>query len=425
MLLRSARLADGRLVDVTITDATITAVAPAQPNPPGPPDAGPTDAGPAEDTDTYDLACYLLLPAPAEPHAHLDKALTADLIPNPGGDLMGAIGAWTSRYHERTEEEILHRARQAALRNLAHGCCAIRTHVDVNADIGLRAVKALLRLQAELAPILQLQVVALMGRPLAGADGAANRRLLDEALELGVDVAGGCPHIDVDPRGHLHAAFDAAAAAGRPLDLHSDENLDPTSLNMVELAQLVIDRGFPHGVVASHCTSLGMVDPAGQLDIARQLAAANISVVTLPQTNLFLQARGVRTAPPRGLTAIAALLEAGVNVAGGADNLQDPFNTAGRGDPLETAALLMMAGHLDATAAYHAVSTAARRAMNLPDGAVAVGQAADLLAIKAATVREAIASAPMDRLVFSRGRLVARTVTNTEIFGTANLSDQT
>ena len=418
MLLRSARLADGRIVNVTVTGPTIATVEPSDLAPvkdPGGNEPGP--AGRIGADEVHDLTGYLLLPAPVEPHAHLDKALTADLIPNPRGDLLGAIEAWTGRYHERTEEEIWQRARIAALRNLAHGCTAIRTHVDVNADIGLRAVRALLRLRAELAPIVHLQVVALMGRPLAGSDGAANRRLLDEALELGVDVAGGCPHIDPDPRGHLQAAFDAAERSGRALDLHSDENLDPTSLDVVDLANLVLERGFTHGVVASHCTSLGMVDATRQLDVAQRLAAANISVVTLPQTNLFLQARGMRTAQPRGLTAIATLLEAGVNVAGGGDNLQDPFNTAGRGDPLETAALLMMAGHLDATQAYHAVSGAARRAMNLPDVHVAEGQPAELLAIKAGTVREAIASAPLDRLVISRGRLVARTVTTTEILG--------
>ena len=65
----------------------------------------------------------------------------------------------------------------------------------------------------------------------------------------------------------------------------------------------------------------------------------------LPQTNLFLQGRDHPVAMPRGLTAIAALREAGALVAAGADNVQDPFNLVGRSDPLETAALLVMAGH--------------------------------------------------------------------------------
>ena len=47
---------------------------------------------------------------------------------------------------------------------------------------------------------------------------------------------------------------------------------------------------------------------------------------------------------PRGLTAVRALLDAGVVVAAGADNLQDPFNPLGRACPFETAALMVLDG---------------------------------------------------------------------------------
>jgi cytosine deaminase len=117
-------------------------------------------------------------------------------------------------------------------------------------------------------------------------------------------------------------------------------------LQLPDIADFVVKTGFPHRVTASHCVSLGVQDDATQRDVCDRVAAAGVAVVTLPQTNLYLQARGVRTATPRGLTAIRALLDAGATVAGGADNLQDPFNIVGRGDPLETAALLVMAGHL-------------------------------------------------------------------------------
>ena len=108
-----------------------------------------------------------------------------------------------------------------------------------------------------------------------------------------------------------------------------------------------------------------------------------------------------------------SLCEAGVNVAGGGDNLQDPFNTVGRADPFETAALLVMAGHLTPEAAYDAVSAAARRAMGLEEVRIEAGRPADLLAVRATTVRDAVASAPADRVVFARSRLVARTAATT------------
>jgi cytosine deaminase len=158
---------------------------------------------------------------------------------------------------------------------------------------------------------------------------------------------------------------------------------------------------------ASHCVSLGVQPAAVQHEVAAAVAAAGVSVITLPQTNLFLQSRGIATSCPRGLTAITALRAAGANVAGGADNLQDPFNTVGRADPMETAALLVMAAHLDASDAYELVTNASRVAMGLEPVSVAPGSPAELLAIKAATVREAVASAPGTRRVFHEGRLVA------------------
>ncbi len=403
LVLRNASLPDGRTVDVTLDHGRITAVTPSG-------DPASTGAAPPAGATVEDLTGWLLLPAPAEPHAHLDKALTADLVPNPAGDLMGAIESWMARYPERTLEEIRDRARRAALRNLANGCTAIRTHVDVNAFIGMRGVEALLSLRDELAPLLDLQLVALIGRPLGGPepDGIENVRLLAEALERGVDIGGGCPHVDPDRDRHLDLALEAAATAGRPLDLHMDENLDPASLDLRRLAERIVATGFEHGAVASHCVSLGIQSESVQREVAAAVAEARISVVTLPQTNLFLQARGQRTAPPRALTAIATLVEAGVNVAAGADNLQDPFNTVGRGDPLETAALLVMAAHLTPEDAYEAVSNAARRAMGLAPVHVEVGDPADLLAVRASTLRAAVADAPGDRLVIRAGKVVAR-----------------
>ena len=66
---------------------------------------------------------------------------------------------------------------------------------------------------------------------------------------------------------------------------------------------------------------------------------------------------------PRGLTAIATLREAGVNVAAGADNLQDPFNPVGRACPFETAGLMVMAAHDLPVQAWQSVSSDAATVM--------------------------------------------------------------
>src|SRR5690606_20123034 len=137
---------------------------------------------------------------------------------------------------------------------------------------------------------------------------------------------------------------------------------------------------------------------------AERVAAAGIGVVALPQTNLFLQGRG-RSPMPRGLTAVDVLRRAGVTVAAGADNVQDPFNPVGRACPFETAGLMILTAHDLPEIAWHSVSAAARRVLGAPPAAIEPGAPADLIAVRAATLREAIAFGPADRMVWRGGRL--------------------
>ena len=105
--IKNARLANGRRVDIQVTDGRISAVSDA---------SEPTLSGnPGVDAGVgVDVGGWLLLPAPAEPHAHLDKALTAEMIPNPKGDMMGAIEAWiaAAAAGKVTHDGIVERASQ-------------------------------------------------------------------------------------------------------------------------------------------------------------------------------------------------------------------------------------------------------------------------------------------------------------------------
>jgi cytosine deaminase len=161
--------------------------------------------------------------------------------------------------------------------------------------------------------------------------------------------------------------------------------------------------------------SLGQQDAERARRTAAAAAAAGIGVVTLPQTNLWLQGRGEDVRVPRGLTAIRLLRDAGAVVAGGGDNWRDPFNPLGRIDPFETVQLLVAAAHFDAADAYAAVSAAPRRLMGLPGVSVSPGSAADLLAVRARSLAEAVAAADADRWVFRGGELVARTRATREV----------
>ena len=394
LTLRSATLADGSVVDVCIGGGTITEVLPAGTAAPGA-------------TSTIDLDGDLLLPSCAEPHAHLDKAFLAETVPNPAGDLLGAINAMHAHAASITLEDTIARAERAARLMLRNGVTAIRSHADLTRESGLRNVHALIEVRERLHGLVDIQVCALTGWPTIGPEGAYQRALLRDAIAAGVDLVGGCPHLETDAVAANETLLGIAAEAGLPIDLHTDETLSVDVIALEDLARRVIESGFPHAVTASHCVSLGMQSEARQREVSELVAAAGIHVVALPHTNLFLQGRLHQTGMPRGLTAIRALTAAGVNVAAGADNLQDPFNPVGRGDPLETAGLMIMAAHLLPADAYASVSARARDALGIARNDVAVGSPADLVAIHAHSVREAIAMAPGDRLVLRAGRVIA------------------
>ncbi len=164
LTLRRVRLTDDTTTDVEVDEEAGTIVRVGQ-------DLDPSGPGRA-----IDLEGYLLLPAPAEPHAHLDKAFLAERIPNPSGDLAGAIVAMDANRASLTAADIADRAERAARMMVANGITAIRSHADTMTGHGLRSVEGLVAARERLAGLVDLQIVALVSWPVTGtARGGAPR----------------------------------------------------------------------------------------------------------------------------------------------------------------------------------------------------------------------------------------------------------
>jgi cytosine deaminase len=393
-LLRNATLSDGSRVDVSITADLVSAVEPA-----GFLDV--LDAG-----TTLDLDGYLLLPATADPHAHLDKARSWDAIQPPLGDLMSAIGSWRDYTAVMSEDDVADRARAQALAMLAKGTTAIRSHIDIlNGSDPLLCCRALVRVRDELSGLLDLELVVLAGPDVPDAQ-------IDAALDLGVDLVGGVPHLAADPQADLLRLLAIAERRGVGVDLHTDESLDgPVTLDL--LARAV--RGWTQNVSAGHCVRLGTLPAEERARIIAEVVESKVGIIANPITNLYLQGWQHSTSTPRGLTPARELLDAGARFAAGADNVRDPFNPLGSGDAFETAMLLVVAGHLTIDEAFAAVSTAAREVMGLPLAGAVVGAQAEFLAVRGESLIQVVADAPADRLVIHRGTLVAVTTVTSAV----------
>ena len=385
-VLRGARLVDGSLVDVRLEGDLVAAVSPA---------ARVTMVGP----DELDLRGFLLITAPAEPHAHLDKARSWDAAEPPFGDLNKAVESWRAFSATESEDGIFARALAQATAMVQLGTTAIRSHVDLLGEPDpLRGVRALLRVKERLASVLDLQLVALGGEWTPD-------EVFEAALDAGVDIMGGVPHLAEDPSSELRRNVALADRKSVPMDLHTDESLDGP-LTIREYARLVRGRAQPAS--AGHCVRLGTLPAEELAEVIAEIAAADLGIISLPITNLYLQGWDHPVSTPRGLTALRALLDAGVRVGAGADNVRDPFNPVGRGDALETASLLVTAGHLDLFESLTAVTDGARSVMSLPLAGPTVGAKAELLAVRAESIGDAIASGSPDRSVIHEGRLIAQ-----------------
>ncbi|WP_241266312.1 hydrolase [Streptomyces boncukensis] len=405
MLLSGARLADGRCVDVRLVGERIEAVGTAGSLAAAP---GPGAAGPAgTDGSRVDLTGYLLLPAPAEPHAHYDTALTAA----PAAPDGAPCPAW---------EDVQRRTTEAALLQLAQGATALRTHVRISAVDGLRALESVLQARRALRGLVDLTTVA-VPRLLTGAAGAEGLAMLRDAVKMGATAVGGCPDLDPDPGGYTDAVLTVAAEHGCAVDLHTDGG-DPARLARLAAAA----GGLRPGVSIGPCAGLARLPHQVALRTADQLAAAGVTVVCLPQGNCGVLERPSPGAPSR-VAPVRILSAAGVAVAAGSGALRDAANPVGRGDPLEAAYLLASHGETPpspdrpggapgADGAYAAVSASARAAMGLPPVRVEAGFPAELLAVRATGIAEALSMA-YSRVVVHRGRLVARTSAVREYHG--------
>ncbi len=276
--LRGVRLTSGALVDIALDGDEVLAVVPA--------------GSPLPDTDgeVLDLDGYLVTTAGAEPHAHLDKSQSWDAIQPAFGDLERAIESWHAFAATLDEDDTLRRARSTALRMLASGITSVRTHVDLlRGDDALVGVRALVRLREELDGLMDIELVALGGPNIPDA-------VFEAALDAGVDLVGGAPHLADDPIADLERLIALARRRDVGLDLHTDESLAGAD-TLAAYARLV--AGWNRPCTAGHCVRLSMMPATDLAALADEVRAADIGVIALPITNLYLQGWEADHAVPR------------------------------------------------------------------------------------------------------------------------------
>jgi cytosine/creatinine deaminase len=384
--LTNALLADGRRVDVGISEGRIAAIDPV---------GAASDAG----ATTIDLAGALLVPGFVDGHVHLDKTLLGlPFQPHRPGHTIAERIARERELRSELRSPVEDRARRLIDQIVAFGTTALRSHVDIDSDVGLSGLHALLRVR-ETTRAVDIQIVAFPQSGIMVCPGVAD--LLDAAIGEGADLVGGLDPagIDNDVEGHLRAIFGIAERRGVGLDIHLH---DPGPLGCYELRQIAARTaaaGLAGKVAVSHAFALGGVDDGEFGRTAEALARADVAIMT--------NGPGPVPMPPA-----RRLAAAGVRVFAGSDNIRDAWSPLGNGDMLERAMLIAYRQDFRSDAelelAFDLTSRASAQVLGFADHGVRVGAAADLVAMAAGSVAEAVAARPRRSLVMKRGRVMAR-----------------
>ncbi|WP_030155467.1 amidohydrolase [Glycomyces sp. NRRL B-16210] len=389
LLLRDARLwgREGR-TDLRIAEGRISAV-------------GPSAAGEAladEGAHVEDLDGAVLIPGLVDAHAHVDKTLWGGpWVPRTAGPGLAAAIAYGR--DRRAEFGVPNPDFITALLTnmVVSGTTHARSHVDIDPGIGIGAVEAVREGVERLAGRIDVELVAFPQTGILASPGTAD--LMDEALRAGVKTVGGIDPggFDGDAEAHLDLVFALAEKHGAEIDIHLHDGGD---LGVREF-DLIIERtralGYAGKVVISHAFALCDAGEAVRARLIADLAELRI---------------GLTSVAPRQILPLRELDEAGVTMGLGNDGVRDLWSPYGTGDLLQrTQWFARNAGFsrdADIELALEAATFGGARLLKLDGYGLAVGDAADLVAVAGRNPSEAVLEHPERRLVVKNGRIVAR-----------------
>lgn len=385
LLIRNVRPWGDEAADILIRDGRIARIAPELAE----------DGAPVEDG-----AGAIAIPGLIEAHTHLDKSLLGMgwRRHQAGPKLIDKIETERRLKREWNMDPRRQSARQVAL-SVSHGTTAIRSHVDIDTDLGLAGFEGVAQTREDYRDAVEIEIVAFPQSGLMCRPGTLD--LMDAAMASGADVVGGLDPcgIDADPKGHLDAIFALAEKHGKPIDIHLHEAGELGAFSMEMIIARTHALGMEGRVTISHAFCLGMPDQARVAALIAALAEARISLATV-------------SPPSHPALPAAALREAGIPLCAGSDGIRDTWGPYGNADMLEKARMLGLCNNFrrdeDVEHTLRICTHGGAAVMGLEGYGLEEGAHADLVLIDAETVPEAVVTHPPRRLVVKRGRVTAR-----------------
>jgi cytosine/creatinine deaminase len=359
----------------------------------------------------------MLLPAFADLHLHIDKTFVVDEVGAAEGDLFAAIERMAQHRDGWSAEQIESRMQRALEEAYAHGCRALRTHLDWMGKDAPKSLAVFEKLRDQWRGKLVMQCVSLTPLDFFDTDSTSVHHSAFDHEDLALEVAtanntcdktsgeaallGAFVYRNERIYDKLQRVFDLAIKNGLDLDFHVDEGLDADARGLRAIAELTLKNQIQGRVTCGHACSLAMQSDEDATATLKLCAQAGIHLVALPSTNLYLQGAWQRTPIERGLTRLREARALGVNCSIATDNVADGFYPYGSYNPLASYALGVQVGHLTPALDWlTSITSAPSAAMRLPwDGLIREGCAAhDVLLVQAGDARDLMNMPKVQRL---------------------------
>jgi cytosine deaminase len=400
LVLRNARLRTRRVCDIAISGGRVEEI---------------SEKISARSSKEIDAHGNLVTETFVIAHLHLDKVMTgsfaeeAALDQYHGSSMAGAMSAieMASKVKEHyRESEIMERVRRVLVDAKYYGVSHIRAFADVDTKAKLTGVQALLKIKEEIKDRIGIQVVAFPQDGIIREPGA--EELLYKSMELGADVVGGIPWIeytDEDSKRHIDIAFEIAKKFNADIAMLTDDAGDPELRTTEYLASSAIRNGWVGRVTACHARATSLYNEVYHRKLCALLKKGEVGVVSDPHTGPL----HVR---------VKDLLNAGVTVALGQDDVYDAYYTYGRCNMLEVA---FLASHLlwmmmpqDRELLYDMITVNPAKIMRIQEYGLQAGNPADLVVLNGMDLREAFAYHSEPLYVIRNGSISCETRLNRE-----------
>ena len=357
--------------------------------------------------EVVDAGGCFVSPGLVESHFHLDKALIHDRCAPPkdrrATDHMQRTAAIKGAF---TVEDVYARARDTLEQCLLNGVTHMRTHVEVDPNVGLRGYEAIERLARDYAWAIDLQLCAFLQEGWTGVDGADANVLA--ALDRGATVLGGAPRYDGDGPAQIERIFLLAREYDVDVDIHLDGGHTTHDIAVWQVCDLADKIGWGGRTAIGHGAKYASLPEAEVAALGRRLADSGVAVEVLPATDLFNNGRHMEHSVLRGVADGNALIAAGANCSISTNNVMNPFTPFGDCSLVRIvnlyANVVQRGTDEDLAVCFDMITGRAARILRRDDYGIAAGNPADLVVWNAKAPAEVIARIAQPLAAFKRGR---------------------